>query len=210
MSVVRILVVSAVFLGVASHSAAQVLPANEGVCDELMWATPGLFGLCVAFCEAQDCEPDFSQADPFENCKPSSPKLLDLYDKKRQPGDPVMPCIAPAPNCPCWTQAELDGLRFPTASDSSAECLKDLIAGQSTNFDQWVMERPDDPFYFAGAQSAEDRAGLGPRCAFVDLCDDGSCGGVFRILFMNLAEFVTCEAQLNQAGAERGFECFLE
>lgn len=30
-------------------------PANEGVCDELIGLTPGLYGLCVAFCEAQDC-----------------------------------------------------------------------------------------------------------------------------------------------------------
>jgi hypothetical protein len=35
-------------------------PVNEGVCDELMESgiTKGLFGLCVAFCEAQDCDGD--------------------------------------------------------------------------------------------------------------------------------------------------------
>ena len=35
-------------------------PAEESVCDELHEATPGLFGLCVAYCEAQDC--DFEDA----------------------------------------------------------------------------------------------------------------------------------------------------
>ena len=40
-------------------------PANEGVCDELMFYTPGLYGLCVAFCEAQDCVPDDGLDDPF-------------------------------------------------------------------------------------------------------------------------------------------------
>ncbi len=29
-------------------------PANEGVCDDLKGFTPGLYGLSVAFCEAQD------------------------------------------------------------------------------------------------------------------------------------------------------------
>ena len=31
-------------------------PANEGVCDSLNGATPGLYGLCVAYCEAQDLD----------------------------------------------------------------------------------------------------------------------------------------------------------
>jgi len=33
-------------------------PANEGVCDALQadGTTKGLYGLCVAFCEAQDAE----------------------------------------------------------------------------------------------------------------------------------------------------------
>ena len=58
-------------------------PANEGVCDELIGATPGLYGLCVAFCEAQDCEPDPSLENAFENCRPGSMKILDRYDDYR-------------------------------------------------------------------------------------------------------------------------------
>ena len=34
-------------------------PANEGVCDSLQMAKPGLYGLCVAYCEALDC-PDLA------------------------------------------------------------------------------------------------------------------------------------------------------
>ena len=45
----------------------DALPAaNEGVCNELLDATPGLYGLCLAFCEAQDCQPDYSLENPFE------------------------------------------------------------------------------------------------------------------------------------------------
>jgi hypothetical protein len=80
-------------------------PPSEGVCNDLMYATPGLYGLCVAFCEAQDCEPDFSLANPFESCKPASRKILENYRKKMQPGDPDMPCLRGP--CPCWSAAEV-------------------------------------------------------------------------------------------------------
>ncbi len=65
-------------------------PANEGVCDDLTTATPGLFGLCVAFCEAQDCDPDLTADDPFASCKPGSQKVLAQYNKRKGAGDPDM------------------------------------------------------------------------------------------------------------------------
>lgn len=80
-------------------------PANEGVCDELMTATKGLYGLCVAYCEAQDLDEIGDKETPNN-------KILANYKKKMQPGDPVMPCIQPV--CPCWTGEELSKL----ASDS--------------------------------------------------------------------------------------------
>ena len=61
-------------------------PANEGVCDELMGGTPGLYGLCVGFCEAQDCEATFNETTgdvTFDaSCKPSSTRLLANYNKR--------------------------------------------------------------------------------------------------------------------------------
>lgn len=72
-------------------------PANEGVCDQLIGLTPGLFGLCNAYCEAQDLD--------VTNKEPPNTKILENYNKKRKAGDPEMPCIQ-AP-CPCWTNAEL-------------------------------------------------------------------------------------------------------
>ena len=42
---------------------------------------------------------------PF--CRPSSLKLLENYNKRMQPGDPAMPCVAVS-ECPCWTEEELD------------------------------------------------------------------------------------------------------
>lgn len=76
-------------------------PANEGVCDLLQNATPGLYGLCVAYCEAQDL-------DILGDKEPPNTRILANYDKKKQAGDPDMPCVQTP--CPCWTIEEIDGI----------------------------------------------------------------------------------------------------
>ncbi len=107
-----------------------VTPVNEGVCDELKDGTPGLYGLCVAFCEAQDIasiEQPITEEDlaTLEGSAPSG-KILANYDKKKQPGDPEMPCIKVEEPCPCWSAeelAELDGIMWdgrPSYSTSPA------------------------------------------------------------------------------------------
>jgi len=88
-------------------------PAVEGVCDPLIGLTPGLYGLCLAFCEAQDCEATFNETTGetvFEPiCEASSPNILGNYNELRAPGDPLLPCLnIVAAECPCWTEDELD------------------------------------------------------------------------------------------------------
>ncbi|MCX4026198.1 hypothetical protein H0A36_15330 [Endozoicomonas sp. SM1973] len=72
-------------------------PAEETVCDVLKDATPGLFGLCNAYCEAQDLGPDSN--------KNSMEQLLSNYNKKKTENDPDMPCLdnhePEPPECPC-------------------------------------------------------------------------------------------------------------
>jgi hypothetical protein len=74
-------------------------PANEGVCNVLQASgiTAGLYGLCVAYCEAQDL-------DSFDK-SPPNPKILANYNKRKQASDPAMPCVKPV--CPCWTASEM-------------------------------------------------------------------------------------------------------
>ena len=87
-------------------------PANEGVCDSLIGGTPGLYGLCVAFCEAQD-QADLSapitqeELNALENSRPSG-RILANYNKRKQDVDPDMPCIKVEEPCPCWDAAEFD------------------------------------------------------------------------------------------------------
>jgi hypothetical protein len=96
-----------------SQTADGTTPAEEGVCDELHDATPGLYGLCVAYCEAQDC--DSVEQAVSGQCRAPSPKLLELYDRKRSADDPSMPCEStPPPPCPCFAVEDLAALELDT------------------------------------------------------------------------------------------------
>ena len=109
---------------------------NSGVCDGLADATPGLQQLCVAFCELQDCRPDFSLENPYENCSASSTAVLDSYQTRRGAGDPDMPCVQQpdeSAECPCWSRNELAELRSPLETDVAwtVKWDKDFIGKQA-------------------------------------------------------------------------------
>ena len=91
-------------------------PAFETACDPLLGgATPGLFGLCVAYCEAKDCTDnpvvlaacqEANPGDPFGTHDCACGDILNNYNKRRGPGDPGMPCIMES-GCPCFDAAFL-------------------------------------------------------------------------------------------------------
>ncbi len=111
----------ALFGGIASTSIASTpdgeTPANEGVCDVLQGSTPGLYGLCVAYCEAQDL--DLVGDKPVPNSR-----ILANYRKKMQAGDPDMPCLQ-AP-CPCWDEADAANI----AASGTAICSYNSTTAQ--------------------------------------------------------------------------------
>lgn len=121
-------------------------PANEGVCDVLHTsATPGLYGLCVAYCEAQDLD--------ITAKEPPNTKILENYRKRMKAGDPDMPCVKIP--CPCWTDAELASISV----DGAAACLRSsTTTGASI---QLVDNMPKTRFALA------DTTRL--RCGYVDL-----------------------------------------
>lgn len=103
-------------------------PAEEAVCDRFKaeGATKGVYGLCVALCEAQDSSED----------KGSYNKLLGNYMKKKGPDDPDNPCAVAAPrllSCPCWSATEAgavdgvlsdgtDAVGWPAPTSSPSAC----------------------------------------------------------------------------------------
>jgi len=115
-------------LPAAAQTPDGITPANEGICDEEDFVTPGLYGLCVAMCEAQDCEAEYDsnagQVVYNPSCSPSSEALFNnyrkIYEKRGDPEDPSMPpCVKVA--CPCWTELELDNIAGPSASCAGAQ-----------------------------------------------------------------------------------------
>lgn len=91
-------------------------PARESICDPLKAGsvTKGLYGLCVAFCEAHDAA-DRSvplTGEKLEKLLASKPdgRILQKYRNRMQDGDPDMPClnvVVTANACPCWTEGQL-------------------------------------------------------------------------------------------------------
>jgi hypothetical protein len=135
--------------------AATAGPLSEGICGDLQGGTPGLYGLCVAFCEAQDLG---SAADS----KQSAFSLLAAYESKRAPDDPPMPCLdsgssnkpqPPAAECPCWTADELMTVlpqpELCIASNGVFSASQDFVAVTSTAYLQ-------DPLIGAGSCSLQD------------------------------------------------------
>jgi len=122
-------------------------PAEETVCDPLRGATPGLYGLCVAFCEAHDAD----LGDPAALARPDL-KILENYDRKRRDGDPPMPCLIQPPQddgptgggqpigeCPCWTAVELEEMMPPinfTDVPVAGACLNGATSKYLYNYEQ--------------------------------------------------------------------------
>jgi hypothetical protein len=169
-------------------------PVNEGVCDELLGATPGLYGLCVGFCEAQDCVAIFDEAtdevtfDP--SCKPSSPWLLKNYNRLANPGDPTMPCVnIVETECPCWTEEELDGL-----SPFNQRCLETAsFTGLSSDLG------------CPGGRPLPDSAAVreGNLCSYRKL-DQTTCTLITRRLEITADEYMICRDSIWAECEERG------
>jgi hypothetical protein len=146
-------------------------PANEGACDVLKTnATPGLYGLCVAYCEAQDL-------DTFEK-EPTNTKILANYNKKKQAGDPDMPCVKVP--CPCWTDAELASISIGGA----AACLR------ATNKVQIIDNAPRTHFAEADTTLAAE------RCRYIDL---NVSPLVIRSFSITAPEAASCYAAVSSA-----------
>ena len=89
-------------------------PANEGVCDVLQadGTTKGLYGLCVAYCEAHDISDELTpmteeEANALLASQGPAGKILQAYNRKKSETDPGMPCILIEEPCPCFTDQEI-------------------------------------------------------------------------------------------------------
>jgi len=157
-------------------------PANEGVCDILKGGTPGLYGLCVAYCEAQDL-------DSIEKDPPNT-RILANYKKKMQPGDPEMPCVQVP--CPCWSAEELAGIvddnKVAFCGELSSTSLQVIDMQELVPLTGALTKRR-----FADVDTNPESL----RCRYVDL----NAPSVIRIQEPTAAEAGSCYTQLQEACA---------
>ncbi len=183
---------------------------NSGVCDELKGASRGLRMMCMAFCEMQACSPDYTAADPFENCPRSSKWILARYDARRGPGDPDMPCVkqpAAVAACPCWTPDELASLRGPSSEDRGANCSlnADYPTANIMNYDSWrIFSDPTAPSPYSTSLASFGSYGAdgAPSCQIAD-----SSANISRLMAVTPEQFAACEADVAQSAVNRGLAC---
>lgn len=95
----RISILLIALTGILAFSPADAKPdkgqraENVAACNTLKGGTPGLHGLCVAFCAKRDLSNvDLNDIDSVKRAAPKM-SVLRSYNSRRQEGDPVMPCF---------------------------------------------------------------------------------------------------------------------
>lgn len=177
------------------------VPASEGVCDDLKadGVTKGLYGLCVAFCEAQDqatiSDPITEQElDALSDSAPAG-RILANYNKKMTEADPTMPCVKVQEPCPCWTEQE-----FLDASQSAFDSISNLSNSNVCDDD---FSGDGGLYYMVGLiGSAQNlvfayerkRVGAQPQCEIRR--NLGISGGFRRVLTISQGEYVGCRDRI--------------
>lgn len=192
-------------------------PANEGICDELEGATPGLFGLCVAFCEAQDhaslSNPiTEDELDALMNSAPSG-RILANYNKKKQDGDPDMPCIKVEEPCPCWDSLELDDLASAAAGAGDGteyHCIQfEDILGSSGAYIMFRATPPDNIYLYRNASTSKLNSDPNSgACLWYDRRVNDNIN-TYRSLSISSEQFDVCNAQVRQRITDFGLNCLI-
>lgn len=183
-------------------------PAGENVCDPLRddSVTKGLYGLCVAFCEAQDYADELDSITEEElatlESSTSSGRILANYNKRKQDGDPDMPCILVEEPCPCWSAqelAEIDGVLWDGTDTDLLVCRDYPIADGWFNGSNFIYEqRNGGDWGYRLAHIIETQGGFG-ACKYESL---SSPGDTLRYLSRSAGtltedEYTSCVTQLN-------------
>lgn len=191
--------VTAAMTGLRPETAWAAPTPNQGVCDPLKapGMTVGLYGLCVAYCEAVDCPSVTEGAKKLAAaCKPADRGILANYNRLRKPTDPQMPCVKT--KCPCWTQPELSVIGT-SYTPNTVDLFRDDIQGNSSL--ALVENRTaTDSFPYGAFQLAEidQPANSTPVCRYfnADFAPNAPAP-IFRVQEISTAEAGICEAQIN-------------
>jgi len=132
-----------------------ITPNDEMVCDVLKadGTTKGLYGLCIAYCEAIDSPEDLATPEKIAALPRPSYKLLANYNKKRASAgdvDPQMPCATyyEESACPAWTFDQINsvGTYVASASEGNYQIRVDDAEYESSGDRELLdMEYMSDP-----------------------------------------------------------------
>ena len=197
-----------------SQTADGQTPADETVCDPLKadGVTKGLYGLCVAFCEAQDfadLENPITEAEyeALEDGVPSG-RILTNYNRKKTEADPPMPCVVIEEPCPCWTSAELTELANSyDGSHILDRCWYSIPPSRTNNFA--IYERPTLGSSHV-AQSVDNQnyipGGEGRRSVCI-YADYRTSPGISRRFRTSPDEWQACSTAIRNKQLELNMQC---
>ena len=181
-------------------------PAEETVCDLLRadGVSKGLYGLCVAFCEAHDLAEfatpiTLAELASLESHAPAG-RILANYNKKKQATDPAMPCIRVGEPCPCWSSAELNEINgvAPSGVAAATNCVQanDPVSGLIDN--RLVAENAEGHIT-AVAWDAHRSSGTLEECGFFNFQVDPPIVNILTVPKGTLthAQAANCLADVN-------------
>ncbi|MEH6587914.1 MAG: hypothetical protein V7720_15245 [Halioglobus sp.] len=187
-TIITVVVTFSLFV-TSAHANDGITPAEETTCDGLKTdgVTKGLYGLCVAYCEAQDV---FDETVPvtkeeelaiIEANMPSE-KILANYHKRMKDTDPEMPCIVRVPDaeCPCWDNLD----SFDGVDDVSVGDIATLSCSSKFSEDELRESVSNRGFKYAKSITA-----LGAY-----RCDSRIVGR--KALRIDAVEYEACKAQI--------------
>jgi len=113
MRILTTALINLVFLTIPAFALAKTFdgqtPRVETMCEETyktQSATPGLYGLCVAYCEAGDFNDVRNDDDSLSKYIAAKGKLLERFNHLKKAADPELPCLAQG-TCPAFTAEQL-------------------------------------------------------------------------------------------------------
>ena len=191
--IVAVVLMTAAFGVGLSFASDGETPGEESVCEVLQDPayTKGLYGLCVAFCEAHD------------GSAPASQKILDKYEERRQEGDPYMPCLSEG-GCQCFDGETLASIPPAPAGGSYSNFYSGCdVLDDSTNsivsFNTSVLPPGFEPF-------------VGSVAVWLNGSDNSKCryekNGIRTELTISYEEALVCRDLIVEAQNTPPWTCF--
>jgi len=148
----------------------------------------------------------FDPMDPMALKRMSNEKILANYNKRKSASDPGMPCIQPAPACPCWSEAQFDAAFVNDGTQGIVTC--DVDEDRSVHNGPFVLLQEAGTGLNNVAQTF-DFAALGGIGCFFD--DKTAVPQIFVILGgLEQADFDACSASMQSQTIDVGGTCIVQ